>query len=48
MNARYVLAAVAVAVPSSVEAEAMLTSYDAAPAPHVAAHRSLPRAPACS
>jgi rare lipoprotein A len=43
MHARYILPAVALLLPVCVRAETMTTSYYAAPAPHIAAHRSLPK-----
>jgi rare lipoprotein A len=42
MHVRYGLAAILLCMPVSVRAETMVASYYAAPAPHVAAHRSLP------
>ena len=43
MRTRSILATVALAMPASASAETMVASYYAAPAPHVAAHRSLPK-----
>ena len=42
MNVRFKLAAVLSCLPLSAHAETMVTSHYRAPAPHVAAHRSLP------
>jgi peptidoglycan lytic transglycosylase len=42
MYLRYGLAAVVLCAPLAAGAETMVASYYAAPAPHIAAHRSLP------
>jgi rare lipoprotein A len=43
LRARSIHAAVALALPVSASADTMVASYYAAPAPHIAAHRSLPK-----
>jgi rare lipoprotein A len=42
MNPRYALAAAMFSVPFSARAETIVASYYPAPAPHIAAHRTLP------
>lgn len=43
MHLRTVLTAVLLSLPLPLRAEGMLASYYAAPAPHIAAHRTLPK-----